>query len=324
MILRRTLSVLSPADVITIGFLSSLNILGLVFAPRIPYWWMVIIVNLTLSMGIYWVARSSSRTRSKLLQGLHRWYLYPAVVFVYMEVDLMNRPIHSVDYDYLLITIDYWLFGVNPTQWVYQFAHPVITELLQVAYFSYYLLFIALGVEIYRTHDVDDFDRVGFLVVYGFFLSYLGYFTLPAVGPRFTLHDFGLMNQELPGLLLTEPLRAFVNSGGGIPAGAVDPVQYVHRDVFPSGHTQLSLVCVYLAYEYKLSSRYMMAVIVALLIVATVYLRYHYVIDLVAGGVFFGVTILTGHQIEQWWNGIKNNLGKKRDAKSRVVPNSGL
>ncbi|MBE0557970.1 MAG: phosphatase PAP2 family protein [Proteobacteria bacterium] len=226
----------------------------------------------------------------------------------------MNRPMHSIDYDHLLIAIDHWLFGVNPTQWIYQFAHPVATEILQVAYFSYYLLFIALGVEVYGKRDVRDFDRVGFLVVYGFFLSYLGYFMLPAVGPRFTLHDFSLMSQELPGILLTEPLRSFVNSGGGIPSGSVNPVEFVHRDVFPSGHTQLSLVCVYLAYQYKLSTRHAMAVVVTLLILATVYLRYHYVVDLLAGSLFFGMTIMTGHHIEEWWNRLKNRAPNRPDS----------
>lgn len=303
--IRRILSSLSPADLITIGFLNSLNLLGLVFAPRIPYWWVIIAINLTLCGVIAWLARASADESSKFLTSLHRWYLYPAVVFVYMEVDLMNRPIHAMDYDHLLIAVDHWLFGTNPTRWIFQFAHPVLTEVLQIAYFSYYFLFIVLGIETYREYSPRELDRVGFLLVYGFFLSYLGYFTLPAVGPRFTLHDFSSLSQDLPGLVFTEPLRNFVNAGGGIPPGAVDPVEHVHRDVFPSGHTQLSLVCVYLAYEYKIRARHIMAATVALLIVATVYLRYHYVVDLIAGTLFFGFTIVSGHHIERWWNRIR-------------------
>lgn len=303
--LRNILNSLSPADLITIGFLNSLNLLGLVFAPRIPSWWVIIAVNLVLCALIAWLARASEQESSKFLTSLHRWYLYPAVVFVYMEVDVMIKPIHSMDYDHLLIAADHWLFGTNPTQWIFQFAHPVLTEVLQIAYFSYYFLFIVLGIETYREYSPRELDRVGFLLVYGFFLSYLGYFALPAVGPRFTLHDFGSLSQDLPGLLFTEPLRNFVNAGGGIPPGAMNPVEHVHRDVFPSGHTQLSLVCVYLAYEYKIRARHIMAVMVTLLIIATVYLRYHYVVDLLAGALFFGFTIMSGHHIERWWNRIR-------------------
>lgn len=303
--IRKGLSDLSPADLITVGFLNALNLLALVFATRIPYWWIIIAVNLLLCALIVWLAKASARRSSPLVMGLHRWYLYPAVVFVYMEVDLMIKPIHSMDYDHILIAVDHWLFGVNPTQWMFQFAHPLLTEVLQIAYFSYYFLFIVLGIETYRSYSGREMDRVGFMLVYGFFLSYLGYFVLPAVGPRFTLHNFSTLSQELPGLLFTEPLRNFVNAGGGIPAAAVDPVTNVHRDVFPSGHTQLSLVCVYLAYQYKIRTRHLMAVMVTLLIVATVYLRYHYVIDLIAGALFFGFTITTGHHIERWWNRVR-------------------
>jgi membrane-associated phospholipid phosphatase len=39
------------------------------------------------------------------------------------------------------------------------------------------------------------------------------------------------------------------------------------------------------------------------LIVATVYLRYHYVIDLIAGAAFMLFTIWSGRYIEQWWKG---------------------
>ena len=305
MSVRKIVGSLSPADLITIAFLNSLNLLGLVFAPRIPNWWIIITVNLSLCALIVGLARASADGSSKFLTGLHRWYLYPAVVFVYMEVDLMIKPIHSMDYDHLLIAADHWMFGTNPTQWIYRFAHPVLTEVLQIAYFSYYFLFIALGIETYREYTPRELDRVGFLLVYGFFLSYLGYFALPAVGPRFTLHDFNSLSKDLPGLLFTEPLRNFINAGGGIPPGSVDPVAQVHRDVFPSGHTQLSLVCVYLAYQHKIKTRHIMAVTVTLLIIATVYLRYHYVIDLLAGGLFFGFTIVSGHHIERWWNRIR-------------------
>ncbi len=302
---RRLLSILTPADFVTIAFLMSLNVLALIFHSRVAEWIWIVIVNFTAIGIIVLLAHRSDATKKKLDVALHRWYLYPAVIFVYMEIDLMIRPIHPVDYDSMLIAIDQWIFGVNPTQWIMQFANPVLTEILQVAYFSYYLLFILVGVEAYRSRGPRDFDRAGFLIVFGFFLSYLGYFLLPAVGPRFTLHDFSRLSEELPGLLLTEPMRQFINTGGGVLPGAINPIETVHRDVFPSGHTQLSLVCLYLAYSLKLRTRYLITVIVTLLIISTVYLRYHYVIDLAGGALFFVLTIMLGHHIEKWWNRVK-------------------
>ncbi|MEP0823818.1 MAG: phosphatase PAP2 family protein [Ignavibacterium sp.] len=302
MTFKRALAAFSPADVVTIGFLLFLTTLNLVFHTRVEVWLELCLINGTVAAGIVLLAQGAEKRQTKLLIGLHRWYLYPAVLLIFKELYFMIRPIHPIDYDDLLIAIDRWLFGTDPTVWLARFAHPVVTEILQIAYWSYYLLFIILGVEIYRRHTLKSFDKAGFLIVYGFYLSYIGYFLVPAVGPRFTLHDFALMDQELPGLLLAVPLRDFINAAESIPTGVPNPADYVQRDVFPSGHTQLSLIVVYLAFHFRLRSRWLLTVLTVLLILGTVYLRYHYVIDVIAGGVFFLFTVWSGHHLELKWS----------------------
>jgi membrane-associated phospholipid phosphatase len=213
----------------------------------------------------------------------------------------MVRPIHPVDYDWLFISIDRWIFGVNPTQWIMQFAYPALTEIFQIAYFSYYILFIMLGVELYRRFTAEEFDYGAFLIVYGFYLSYLGYFLLPAIGPRFTLHDFYAINKELPGLFFTPWMRDFINAGESISFSMANAADHVQRDVFPSGHTQLTLIVVYVGHWYKLKTRWIMTVLAGLLIISTIYLRYHYVVDLLGGVLFFVFTIWSGKKIQAWW-----------------------
>lgn len=299
---RKALAVLSPADLVSIIFLLFLSVLNLLFLSRISVWWILVLLNLGSGILIWFMAFKAETRKTRLLIGLHRWYLYPIVLFVFKELYFMIRPIHPVDYDQLLISIDHWIFGVNPTEWLFRIASPPLTELLQISYSSYYILFLILGIEIYRRHTLKSFDKAGFMIVYGFYLSYLGYFLLPAVGPRFTLHDFQSISRDLPGLFFTEPLRAFVNFGESIPAHVPNPVDLVQRDVFPSGHTQLSLVVVYLGFHFKIRSRWILLGFASLLIVGTVYLRYHYVIDVLAGIVFFLITIRSGHHLESWWS----------------------
>jgi membrane-associated phospholipid phosphatase len=134
-----------------------------------------------------------------------------------------------------------------------------------------------------------------FTCIYGFYLSYLGYFTLPAVGPRFTLHDFGMTDLDLPGLWLTPHLRWFVNYGESVPTGVSNAIAQAaaQRDVFPSGHTMMMLMLMTLSVRYRLHSRYFMIVNGSLLIIATVYQRYHYVVDLFGGVIFFLICIYT-------------------------------
>jgi membrane-associated phospholipid phosphatase len=56
-----------------------------------------------------------------------------------------------------------------------------------------------------------------------------------------------------------------------------------------------------LGFRYRLKSRWFLAVLGSSLIIATVYLRYHYVVDLIAGGLLAWFTIWSGDKLEAWW-----------------------
>ena len=291
MTLRRFATHLHASDVLAMGFFSILCLINVLFAARIPNWWTLIVINLVLS-GLIWLLGSArARTGSRILRDIHQWYIAPLVFFSFKELYYMIKPIHAGrDYDDLLIAADKWIFGVNPTEWLERFTHPALTEILQIAYTSFYLLFIIVGYEFYKQKQIDYFLFFMFICMYGFFLSYLGYFIFPAVGPRFTLHDFSNLDRDLHGLLLTPYLRWFVNVGESIPLGVANAVSMAgtQRDVFPSGHTMMTLVLMYLSAHWKVKARYVIYIVGSLLIVATVYQRYHYVVDLIAG-FFFAV-----------------------------------
>jgi len=299
---KRLIASLSPVDFISSVFLLFLTFLNLIFFSRVILWKELVLINIAITALIVFFALLAEKKQTILLIGIHRWYCYPLVLIVFKEIYQMIHRINPIDHDQLLISIDHWMFGVNPTQWLSQFSHPIITEILQTAYFSYYLIFILVGVEIFRRYPIDRFDHAAFLIVYGFYLSYLGYFLLPAVGPRFTLHNFADLDRDLPGLFFTPIFRAIINAGESIRPGQLNAIEVVQRDVFPSGHTQLSLICTYLAFHYRLRSRWIVTLLVSLLIIGTVYLRYHYVIDLAGGVVFFLLTIWSGNKFEVWWS----------------------
>ena len=129
----------------------------------------------------------------------------------------------------------------------------------------------------------------------------------PGIGPRFTLHDFSLTDIQLPGVWVTTFLRDILNAGESIPKGAVNAIALAQRDVFPSGHTEMTLIVLYFAHKYKLKSRYILYVAGTLLIFATVYLRYHYVVDVLAGALFTLFTVWTAPKIARWWENLKHN-----------------
>jgi membrane-associated phospholipid phosphatase len=308
MMIRRFTATLHASDILIIAFLGVLSLINLAFASRIPSWWLMILINAVAVSALLVLGEARRRTGSKILRLIHEWYLAPAVLFSFKELYFMIKPIHlGRDYDALLIGIDRWIFGVDPTAWLMRFANPYLTEILQLAYTLFYFLFLVIGYELYRRRDPDGFHAFMFTCVYGFYLSYIGYLFLSAVGPRFTLHDFPSLDHELPGVLLTPYLRWFVNAGESVPLGVPNAVALAgaQRDVFPSGHTMMMLVMIYLSARFRLKVRYFIYVTGTLLIIATVYQRYHYVVDLIAGACFMVVCVLTAPAL---YEGIKRRF----------------
>lgn len=309
--MKKYFSFLTSADIATLTFLLFLSIVEMLFYQRVSHWYILVVRNTAAILFIYYIAKYAEQRKesiSPLIRVARDWYLVPAILFIYTQTSSIAHSLHGKDYDDVLIGIDRMLFGIDPTIWIHQFAHPVITEILQAAYSSYYLFFIALFYEFYRRSDRSEFHSGSMMIVYGFYLSYVGYLLVPAVGPRFTLHDFFSYETELPGIFLTPFLRDIINSGGGIAAGVPNPIEFVHRDAFPSGHTQLTLTAMYISFAHRSRHRRWLLVVGSLLIIATVYLRYHYLIDVVAGVLFFFFTVWSGKIIDRRWNRRIKNL----------------
>src|SRR3989304_4355936 len=228
-------------------------------------WQTFIILNLLTIIFVFLLAYTAETYRYKILRIIHYLYLIPLVLLTFKEIYFLIRPLRPNDYDQLLIDIDRWIFRVDPTVFLHHFSHPLITEILQIVYGMFYFLPIILGIALLRKRKFIETDFAIFTVIYGFFLSYIGYFALPAIGPRFTLHDFHSENIEMPGILVTGFLRNVTNIVESIPQGTTNPESIVQRDVFPSGHTMITLVVIFLSIKLKSRSRFFLIPIGSLL-----------------------------------------------------------
>jgi membrane-associated phospholipid phosphatase len=301
------LSLLKPVDAIIIGFGLLLSLFNLIFSSSVHEWLVLMYINIGVSCGIIALALLRSRFTNRLIQFVHDWYPVPMIFFSFKEMYVIIQSFSGRDFDATLIAIDRWIFRVDPTVWIAQFSSPLLTEILQLSYTSFYFLMLAVGYELYVRKDEKNFSFVMFTFLYGFFLSYVGYLAVPAVGPRFTLHNFNTMNSELPGLYATNFIRDFINAGESIPANIANPIVFAQRDAFPSGHTQMTLIAMYLAATFGLKSRYIIYIFGGLLIISTVYLRYHYVVDVIGGALFMLFTVWTAPMLFHWWEKHREN-----------------
>jgi membrane-associated phospholipid phosphatase len=225
----------------------------------------------------------------KLLRFL---YIVPVIYLSYSQVQLFIRAINPYFYDSILIDWDRIIFGIDPTFLMMKISNPILTEYLQIAYFLFFFLPLIHGIELYSLRKFKHLNILTRTVAFSFFLSYLLYMVMPAIGPRFTLHNFFTINQELPGIFFTNIIRAFINIGGGIPVHAIDPIQMVNRDCMPSGHTWITLVNIMLAFRFNSKFKWVFFVLGFSLIFSTIYLRYHYLVDVLVGIILAFFTII--------------------------------
>jgi membrane-associated phospholipid phosphatase len=294
-------------DVVNTLYFMLLAIVTLVYRNSFPVWKMFIAADVLVLITVALVSNIAAR-KGRIWNILHGFYMLLCIPVAFKQLYFLVPAIHPVDYDNALILIDRALFGGDPTQWMAGFSHPVLTEILQLAYASFYFLPLILAVDLYRRRRMKAFRMVFMTVMLGFYLSYIGYVAVPGIGPRFTLHDFDTMDEDLPGLLLTTPLRDYSNAGESIPVGTQYPASKVQRDVFPSGHTLVTLLVMYLAFRYRARPRWLLAVVGTLLIISTVYLWYHYVIDLLVGVLFAVLTVQIATMVDEWWTSARSRL----------------
>jgi membrane-associated phospholipid phosphatase len=183
------------------------------------------------------------------------------------------NPFHQ---ERLLYAVDTWLFaGRNPNVLLDAMARPWMTEVLQVVYATYYAIPVVLLVCFLAEGRRDAVARALFLVLLCLYASYVGYFLVPATGPN--VNRLGLypphFTEPMPGLWVAEALRR-----------STAEAEWIKQDCWPSGHTALALVCLALAHRER--SRWAVRILwapVVALIFSTVYLRYHYVVDVLCG-----------------------------------------
>jgi membrane-associated phospholipid phosphatase len=317
----------APHEILLLVFSVLFSLIAVIGSQRVTQWPyvlidMVIASGLIIAMSFWSLRAGSNGSAGRWVRLLRLFYLFPVIPIYFTSAGYMSNPLHGHDFDSMFIAADRLIFGVNPTVWLFEHfpTWPWMTEYLMICYTIFYFLPLGLAVELYRRarkkdtlgHTIpfsfggvrdgnqhEPVDQVVFVIVYGFMLSYLGYLFFPSIGPRFTLHNFLNLSNELPGLFLTEPLRTLLNRGEGVVPGMSMPaiLSHVNRDAFPSGHTDITLLTIFLAFQFRARLRWPIAIIGSSLIFSTVYLRYHYVIDLIAALVLATFTLYTWHWV---------------------------
>ncbi len=278
---------IAPVQGLTLLFLIGLIILTLIFHGRIP--WRSLLLNYFILLGLLFVFKWAADQKLPGKAGTFLYRFSPIVFVVSIYESLGNLIQHlKPDIDPLLLKIDVAIFGVEPTLWIQKWIVPWLTDILSLAYLSYYFIPVTLITVLYLKGRIPEFDRAMFVLALGYYASFIGYILFPAVGPRYAITH--LYSVPLEGSFITDFVRDGLNA-----------LEHNKRDCMPSGHTQIVLMVLLLAYRYEKFLFYLFFPIICGLILSTVYLRYHYVIDVLVGGGFAIGCTMIGHRLYGWW-----------------------
>jgi membrane-associated phospholipid phosphatase len=265
-----------PVDALVAAFAGGLTLLGLLRWNAMPEH--AILLRLAIIALVPLIAGHVRARRPRPGSGADvfcDFYPVAAVVAIFDSLGPLIRAVNPVDKDRLLIALDRWIFGFDPTVRLEPYATPFLSDVLTVCYALYYFHPIILGAFIYRDDRLRgavgrarEFRTFAFTMVAVFFVSYAGYFIVPAVGPRFTITHAGPLARGRISAAIDRTL---------------DELETNKRDCFPSGHTMV--VTAVLIEGARRSRRTFLAFLpLAIgLVLATVYCRYHYVVDVIAG-----------------------------------------
>jgi membrane-associated phospholipid phosphatase len=217
------------------------------------------------------------------------WFPFLAILMMYYS--LWGDATHllvTTDRDEMLIAWDQRLFGFQASVEMQRWVSPPLTAWMEFAYTFHILNIPIVACFIYLCRTRARFREMmsGLLVVT--FFGLLGYLLVPAIGPLYTLRD----QFTVP---LSQPLE-IVNR-------QIDFMNFarIKRDVFPSLHVGISFLVWLYAFRNSRRLFWVLAPFILSLWVSTVYLRYHYLVDVLAGLVLAPLCFLLANWLFRHW-----------------------
>ena len=199
---------------------------------------------------------------------IRKWSSLLVMICCYPLVPLILARTGTPDRDGLLSAMDRSLFfGKNPLILLEPLISKVLSEWMAFCYTAYGFLFLIVLGLLYLREDSAAFRKVAFAITLALALGYVGYTLVPARGPCFTQAfnvDVSLYYMK------------------AIKAALMDQTR-IDRDCFPSLHTGISIILGWGCWKHARPLFWGFLPILITIPFACVYLRYHYVVDVIAG-----------------------------------------
>ncbi|MGH9748089.1 MAG: phosphatase PAP2 family protein [Candidatus Acidiferrales bacterium] len=265
---------------VTFAYLAWLNVVVLLFHRNIAYAGQDFAIHAWIAVGIIWLARAAAHSENSALRFARDWYPLPLYIFFFEELQGMVHAIFPAWFDGWLLEFDFNLAGVHPSVWFARFSNPALNDFMQFAYMTYFLYLVLLPAILYAQKDRLAFWTVMVSTAVAHYSVYVIGLLFPIESPYYTLAAMNTM--PLTGRYLTATI------------GLVEHFGRVHGAAFPSAHVAGSMVAILASWRYRRWLFWVCLPFFICMCVATVYGRYHYVADVLAGIILGAIGFAAG------------------------------
>jgi membrane-associated phospholipid phosphatase len=223
---------------------------------------------------------------------LYRFTVMATLLGTFFQLREILPAVSPWALDAPIYAFDLRVFGVEPSLWFDQFVTVGTTEWFAFFYFLYFLvLTVHVLPMLFWQRDPRVLSRfgVGFLMI--FLTAHLLYMVVPGWGPYWYLS--ASFRHELHGPTFWPLVRQTVDAGGP------------QKDIFPSLHTAVPTFIAIFSFRHRrlVPFKYswaVMAFVATQIIIATLFLRWHYLVDVVAGLTLATTAAFLGPYIADW------------------------
>jgi membrane-associated phospholipid phosphatase len=252
---------------LTASYLAITTALVAVRGDAVPGRLWLIAVHLTLSASLLILYRAKpSAGALRMIRDWHPLLLFP---FLYKEVELLAAVIGDWRMSAAIPAWEAALFAGQPSLYLSErLAFVPLSEYLHFCYLSYVLVIPSVAAYWYVSGRREAFGELLLMLTAVLLGSYLFFILLPVDSPYYLSQRLG---PPLSGHFFFD-LAHQISARGGARGGA-----------FPSAHVSGAVVLSLVAWRHQRRLAYLIFPITGGVMIATVYGRFHYVLDTLAG-----------------------------------------
>src|SRR5262249_47519910 len=251
----------------TVSYLCVTAALLVMFGRTVPEWVLLVAVHLAAAASLILLQRQ--RSPLPILQFVRDWH--PILLFpvLYKEVELLAAAIGNWRLTNVIPVVEATLFAGQPSLYLSERLDFVpLSELLHFCYVSYLIVVPGVSGYWYAVGRRAAFHELVMLLTMVMLGSYLFFILFPVDSPYYRADRVG---PPLAGHFFFELVHT-ISDHGGARGGA-----------FPSTPVSGGVVGRLVAWRHQRRLAYLLAPVIAGVIVATVYGRFHYALDTAAG-----------------------------------------